>query len=434
MPGIGSGAIERGAYRTFSAWSARRKWDNADGRMPDLKTPWRAVAAMFVLNGALFGIWASRIPAVADHHELEHSVLGMLLLCLAAGAIAAFSLAGSAADRFGSARVTRILAVLYAASLVIIALSGSVAGLAISLTLFGAAHGGMDVTMNAWGAEVERKAKRPMMSSFHAMFSVGAGLGAASGYFAAGADISVFVHFSVASFIVAVVALAFAAIPWDTAPAKRSGRGAVFALPKGPLFFVGLVAFCSSLGEGAMADWSAIFLIEAEGVTEATAALGYAVFSAAMVTMRFAGDEIVRRFGAVMTARAGGVASTAGILLAVIGESAQAILGGFGLMGLGYALIIPLAFSRAANDPNIAPGAAIAGVATLGYGGLLLGPPLIGFAADATSLRTAFLILLALSLVIVVMAPSLGPAQKTRKAGAPRFQHAECGHDSDRET
>jgi MFS family permease len=373
---------------------------------------------MFVLNGALFGIWASRIPAVAERHQLDHSLLGLLLLCLAAGAIAAFALAGSAADRFGSAQVTRVIALVYSVSLVAISLPGNVAGLAIALFAFGAAHGGMDVAMNAWGAEVERRGKRPMMSSFHAMFSVGAGLGAASGYFAASFELSVFVHFLVASTVVTVLTMTFASIQWGSTPANRARRGAVFALPKGQLFFVGLVAFCSSLGEGAMADWSAILLISSAGVSEATAALGYAAFSAAMVITRFAGGFIVRQYGAVRTVRIGGVASAAGALIAVVGGGAPAVLCGFVFMGLGYALIMPLAFSRAANDPEIPPGAAIAGVATLGYGGLLLGPPLIGFAAEATSLRLAFLILSLLSVISAAMATALGQTSKKEDGGA----------------
>ena len=375
--------------------------------MCEWRTPWRAVAAMFLLNGALFGVWASRIPAVATAHDLNPGALGLLLLCLAGGAIAAFPLAGRAADRYGAALVTRTVAVAYALSLIAIAASPSVTMLAALLFVFGATHGAMDVAMNAWAAEVERAGGRPIMSSFHAMFSLGAGLGAATGYLAASVDLGVPAHFAGASIMLAALALAVAAIDWQSRTAPRDDGAPVFAVPKGPLLAVGVVAFCSALGEGAMADWSAIFLVSVAAVGDAQAALGFAVFSGAMVAMRLAGDRAVGYLGPTRTARYGGATAALGSLLAVLGGTFSTALAGFALMGLGYAVIFPLAFSRAANDAAAKPGAAIASVATLGYGGMLLGPPLIGFTADATSLRTAFLLLSGLALLITVLSGSL---------------------------
>ena len=196
-------------------------------------------------------------------------------------------------------------------------------------------------------------------------------------------------------------------VPWQDLPPGAQKKAPLFALPKGPLVAVGIMALCASMGEGAMTDWSAIFLIAVGGVTEAKAALGYAVFSAAMVAMRLMGDRLVGRFGMVGVARASGAVAFIGTLVAVFVPGFIPTLVGFALMGLGYATIFPLAFSRAANDPHIGPGAGIASVATLGYGGILLGPPIIGFIADATSLSTAFLVLSALALAIVVLGGAL---------------------------
>ncbi|MEP4194957.1 MAG: MFS transporter [Aliishimia sp.] len=372
---------------------------------------WLAVAAMFVLNGALFGIWASRIPAVVERHGLNNADLGMLLLLMAAGAIVAFPLAGRLSDEVGAAKVTWRIAVIYTGALCLIAVSQSYLMLAAALFFFGATHGAMDVAMNTWASEAEKVIAKPVMSSFHAMFSLGAGLGAGSGFLAATTDLNTTPHFILAGSMVAIVTLYIAKIDWVSQRHDKASRGPIFALPKGPLLAVGFVAFCASLGEGGMADWSALFLIETTQATQATAALGYTVFSLAMVGMRLLGDRVTQAVGSVNTARLAGSIALSGVLCAVGFGTYQMALLGFALMGIGYAVIMPLAFSRAANDPNMSPGSAIASVSTLGYGGLLLGPPLLGFIAEASSVRVAFLVLAALAVLIVVLAKALTPVQ-----------------------
>ncbi len=375
--------------------------------MPDFRTSWRVVSAMFILNGALFGIWASRIPAVAIRFDLSPGDLGGLLLLMAAGAISSFPLAGRFADKNGAAKVTWRLAFAYVGALFLIALAPTYLALAAALFLFGATHGGMDVAMNTWAAEAERHIGRPVMSSFHAMFSLGAGLGAGSGFLAETYDIGITPHFIVAATVIATITLVSARAEWISDIQDTAVAGPIFRLPKGPLFAVGFIAFCASLGEGGMADWSAIFLVHSAGATEAQAALGYTVFSIAMVAMRLMGDVITARIGAVSAARLAGTVATVGVLCAVVFGSFAMSLVGFFLMGIGYAMIMPLAFSRAANDPHMSPGAALASVSTLGYGGLLLGPPIIGFAAEMTSVRFAFLILAGLAVMIVVLSKSI---------------------------
>lgn len=371
--------------------------------MLKLRTPRRAVAAMFILNGALFGIWASRIPAVADKNDLSAASLGGLLLLMAAGAICAFPLSGRLSDRIGASQVTWGGAFAYTGSLFLIAMSPIYMALAASLFIFGATHGAMDVAMNTWAGEVERRIGQPVMSSFHAMFSLGAGLGASSGFIAVSYGAGIASHFVLAGTLVSFITLFIAKIDWVSDKSKGAGHTSLFALPKGPLLAVGIVTFCASLGEGAMADWSAIFLVLVAGATEANAALGYAVFSVTMVCMRLLGDRVTQTLGSARAARLAGSTAAVGVLCAVtFGTYAMSLLG-FALMGIGYAVIMPLAFTRAANDPNVAPGAAIASVSTLGYGGILLGPPLIGFISEATSIRFAFLILAVLACVIVVL-------------------------------
>lgn len=372
-----------------------------------IRGPWKAVAAMFVLNGTLYGIWASRIPAIAEIHALEKSVLGLLLLMLAAGAILSFPLAGKASDRFGSAKITQAIAIFYAVALIALALSPNIWFLAFSLFLFGAGHGSMDVAMNAWAGEVEKHMARPVMSSFHAMWSVGAGLGAASGYIAVKMEAGPSAHFIIGAVFTLIVTLPWARIGWKSATHQPEPGSSLFPLPKGALAIAGIVTFCAAIGEGGMADWSALFLVDVALADDAIAALGFSVFSVAMVVMRFSADYIIVKTGPVLAARLGGALAALGSLIAIVVGSIPAIFLGFVLMGLGYAVMFPLAFSRAANDDKLAPGAAIASVATLGYGGLLLGPVIIGFLADLISLRLAFLTLSLLSLLIIVIADVL---------------------------
>ena len=372
-----------------------------------MRSPRLAVAGIFFLSGALVGVWASRIPAVAMSLDLSESTLGLLLLCLAAGAIVSFPMAGWAADRFGAARVSRVLGLAYCVMLILVGLAPAVWLLAVALLFFGAGHGALDVAMNTWAAAVERSLGKVIMSSFHAVFSLGAGLGAAAGAGAVALGLSVPVHFALAAIIMGAPILWLAMVPWVDVPPSTKNKAPLFLLPKGPLVAVGIMAFCASMGEGGMADWSAIFLIQNTQVSEASAALGYSVFSVAMVVMRLSADRLVQRFGPVKIARVSGVTAVIGTLIAVFSAGFVPTLFGFALMGLGYAVIFPLAFSRAASDPNIAPGAAIASVATLGYGGILLGPPLIGFIAEATSLSAAFLVLTVLAGAIVVLGGAL---------------------------
>ncbi|MGB7242608.1 MAG: MFS transporter [Sulfitobacter sp.] len=371
-----------------------------------LRTAWVAISAMFILNGALFGIWASRVPAVAALFDLSHGELGVLLLSLAAGAICSFPFAGKAVDGRGAAKVTKVIAVIYPFTLILLPLAPNSIALGVALFLFGAAHGAMDVAMNSWGAEVERHFKSRVMSSFHAMFSFGAGLGALSGYVAVQAGAGLFAHFLTASVLISVATLYFTRIPWTSRTSEKRDRP-IFAFPSGPLLLVGLVALCASLGEGAMADWGAVYLREIAVASESTAALGYAVFSIAMVVVRLLGDKITMKTGPVLAARLGGGFAAIGVLSAIFIPSVEAVLFGFSMLGIGYAVIMPLAFSRAANDPDVPPGQAISSVATLGYGGMLLGPPAIGFLASLTDLRTAFGLLAVLAVLIMVVASSL---------------------------
>lgn len=374
------------------------------GRFPRARI---AVAAAFALNGSMLGTWAARVPAVVVKFTLSEGTLGLLLLVMGIGALVSFPVAGKLSDRRGAYPVTCALVVVYLAATVALGLAPSVPLLAAALFLAGIGHGAMDVTMNAWAAEVERGMGRSVMSSFHAMWSLGAGLGAAGGYFATRAELPIALHFPLAALVVAVLFGPLIRTTWASRRNAQPQGNPVFAFPRGTLVLVGLIALGAGLGEGAAADWSAVYLTDITGATVSIAALGYAVFSVTMVIMRLNVDGLITKHGPVVIARFSGVSAAMGFGLAVGFATLPATLAGIVLMGMGYAAVIPLAFSRAAADPEVPPGQAIASVATLAYGAMLMGPPLIGFIAQISSLRVSFALIGLMALLIALLAPVL---------------------------
>lgn len=373
---------------------------------PFRRSPRLAVSALFFFNGGLFGGWAARVPSIKAALDIGEGTLGLLLLAAAAGAILSFPLAGRLTDSIGAARTSRLVAVLYAPSLPALALASEPWHLALLLFVFGATHGGMDISMNAWGAEVERARGRSTMVSFHAMWSLGAGVGAGVGALAIASGLSVGAHFTVHALLLAGPTLWLASVPWQS----RMGRGRkapLIALPRGALVWVGVLGLCAMIGEGAIADWGALLLIERLAADEARAVLAFSFFSVAMVAMRLAGDRIVARLGPVRVARIGGAVTAAGTVLILLAPSVEIAWIGFAVTGAGTATIAPLVYARAARDPVIPPGAALAGVSTLGYGSLFIGPPLIGAIAEVASLTAGFWVLVGMALLVVALAGAL---------------------------
>ena len=376
---------------------------------------WRAVVAAFAFNGLLFGAWAARVPTFRDRFDLSEAELGIVLLLLAGGAIASFAVAGALSERFGPDRMTLWAMLAYGPALVLIALAPTLPLFCMALFLFGALHGGMDVAMNALAAKVEEDLARATMSTFHAMFSLGAGLGAGAGYLALRADMAPAGFFALVAALGAVPAISVMrrGAP-ERVPVAATAGAPLFALPHGSLLLVGLIAFGVAMGEGAMADWSAVYLHDVLGASEARAALGYAAFSVTMVAVRLAGDRIRGRFGPVATTRASGLVAASGVGVVIAAGSLPVALLGFMLIGAGYAVVIPLVFLRAARDRHVPPGPAIASVATLSYGGMLLGPVVVGLVAGLTSLGAAFGVLLLLALMSAALAPLLErPGERT---------------------
>lgn len=350
-----------------------------------------AVTAMFLLNGTVFASWVPHIPAVKARLALNDAQLGLLLLCVAAGSIAALTLSGWLVARFGSRRVTVLAAISLSLLLPLPVAFASVWGVAGALLLFGACNAALDVAMNAQAVEVQNRYGRSIMSAFHGCFSLGGLLGAsvAAGFFALGLDRTQHAVSMAAAGLTAAVLAAGWLLP--SPPTARAAEP-VFVCPTGALLPLGVLALFALLIEGAMADWSAVYLADARGASMGVAALGYAIFSLAMALGRFGGDRLIDRWGVSRVLRASAGLATAGLLLTVTGGQWLALLG-FACIGLGMANVVPLLFTAAARAPGLTPGRALAAVASAGYFGFLAGPPFIGFAAQAFGLPAAFALL-----------------------------------------
>jgi hypothetical protein len=377
-----------------------------------------AIATIFAVHGAVAGTFATRIPAIAEHLHLGPGALGLALVMPAAGSLSMMPLTGRLIHRVGTRAATRLLIAVFCATLALPALAPSLPVLCVVMVCLGAAAGTSDIAMNAEGSALEQRMGTSIMSSLHGMWSVGGFVAAGIGTAAARADVGARLHLAaMALLLLAVGQVAGLALPADPAagepvPAGEKGERPRFGLPSGVVLVIGLVAFCAVFAEAAGADWAAVYMREMLGSGHATAAATYGVFAASMAVTRLAGDRVVRRFGAAPTVRWGAAAGAAGGALIVARLGTAPTIAGFGLLGLGIAVVVPLAFAAAgrvgsARGPA-GTGNAIAGVATIAYGSGLAAPGAIGGIADLTSLAWSFVLISALVLAIALAAGVLG--------------------------
>jgi fucose permease len=368
------------------------------GRQTTTRTAWFAIAAVFFVNGVTLASWISRIPTLAERLELSPGQVGIALMALAAGALVAFPTAGRLVDTRSSAFTVTYFALIMILSLPLVGVAPHLLTLFVTLFVVGFGNGGMDVSMNAQGIQVQRLVGRSIISSLHGCYSLGAFTGAAIGAGVAQLGVPPLVHFLAAS------VFGLAAMSWirrwlipDTRDPRNSDAAASFALPPRSLLLLGALALCASIGEGAIADWGGLYLSDVLATSSGIAALGFAAFSVAMLIGRFSGDALVRRFGAPRLVRAGGVLAAVGLGIALLLNQPGIMLLGFAAVGLGLSIVYPLVFSAAGNHPTVSAGRAVASVATVGYGGFLAGPPILGWLAELTSLRAmmGFVVLLA---------------------------------------
>lgn len=375
-----------------------------------------AVTTFFFVNGALFGSLFVRLPAIQQRLGIGDAELGLALLCGAVALLAAQPATGALVARTGSAPVTLAGGIGYCAALPLVGLAPDLATLCLALVALGATSGVLDVAMNVQGIEVERRHPRRVFSSFHAAFSFGGMVGAASGGLIAEAGVAPDAHLAaVAALLLAAVIVA--RIGLLPAAADASLAGPRLARPSRALATLGLVAFCVLVAEGSVNDWSAIHLSRSLDASPGIAASGLAAFSLTMAVGRLAGDGLAERFGPAPVTRAGALLAAAGLAGAVMAREPAAAIAGFGAMGAGLAAIFPLTLSAAGRHPGVPPGPAIGAVSATGYFGFLAGPPMIGFVSELVGLRAALLPVLALCLLVAVLAPSVEPRTAAAPAG-----------------
>lgn len=377
-----------------------------------------AVAAVFAVHGAVTGSFATRVPWIQDHAGVSAGQLGLALAFPAIGASIAMPLAGRISHRFGARTALRGLLALWTLALILPALAPNLLTLCAVLFVYGATAGMSDVAMNALGVEVENRLDKSIMSGLHGMWSVGALIGSAAGTVAAHVGADARLHHTLAALVLTALGLLACRGVLDLRSEPDEEPPPRFTLPPKSALIIGAVGFCAVFAEGASLDWSAVYLRDILGSSDGVAAASTTAFALTMAVARLAGDRIVDRFGAVRTVRVGGALATLGGLLVVLSPSPVAAMSGFGLLGLGVAVVVPLAFAAAGRSgPN--PSQAIAGVATITYTSSLIAPSAIGALAETTSLVVSFGVVTALAFGLVVGAGVLRAGDRKVTGSGP---------------
>lgn len=381
-----------------------------DVYVPRLRPARFAVAAIFVANALLFAQWIARIPDVKQGLALTNATLGLALLCAAGGALIAQLATGWLIGRIGSRRTTVLLAMVFCAAALLPGAAPNLPLLMLALALFGAGNGGLDVAMNAQAALVERAYGRPIMNSFHGLWSLGGLIGATLGGLVAARAVPVGLHLSSVAVVAAIVIL-LAARSLVVDGATQTSAAPALALPSRALLPLGMIAFGVLLCEGAVGDWSAVYLRDGLSSAPGLAAAGYATFALVMTVGRLAGDWLTLRLGPARIVQGSGVLIIAGIACILLSAVPLGAIVGFGLIGGGAACIFPLVLSAASRTPGVASGTAIAAMATAGYTGFLVGPPLLGSVASVLTLRGALGLLGLVGVLILIVGRGLKDSQ-----------------------
>ncbi len=355
----------------------------------------------FLITGLAMSAWAPLIPFVKARLDIGESTLGLLILCFGVGSLIAMPVTGLLVNRYGCRRVITISLLLMCLSLVCLAISPGIPGMALNLLIFGMMLGATDVAMNMQAVVVEKASGCAMMSGFHGFYSLGGIFGAVV--------MSALLWLGLSPFhallgLTAVLLLMLAYCAKDLLPKNNiennpennsSEREPFFVLPRGKVLLLGSLCFIAFLSEGAVLDWSAVFLNSVRDIDPVHAGLGYACFSVAMTLGRFTGDKIVNALGGTRVVLWGGLCAASGFLLVVFVPFTAAAFIGFALVGVGASNIVPVLFTAAGNQDSMPMGLAISAVVSMGYAGLLAGPAVIGLIAELSSLNVSFVIVAA---------------------------------------
>ncbi len=380
---------------------------------------------MFFLNGMCIANWLSRIPVVRTGLHLDDRELGLVLLATAIGSVLSMRFSDMLISRFGSKNLTVAAGCAFAVFLIGPGAAPTPWLLAGALLFVGAASGLMGVCMNTQAVHLERRSGKAILSSFHGLFSLGSMVGAGMGSLASGYELPLALHLAgVAALAVPLVWLAGRFLLADTE--IRGQRAKRLTLTRS-IVVLAILVFCSSIGEGAMADWTGVYLHDTLQTSMTTAALGYSAFATAMLLGRFMGDSLAARLSDGVTLRTGGVLVLLGLGGGLALNTPPAMLVGIFLVGLGLATVVPITFRTAARLPDVPTSAALATLASLGYSGFLIGPPLIGIVSHASSLRVGLGVVACLGLPLALLAGTVVRSESD-EPGADPHAPVSAGH------
>jgi len=348
-----------------------------------------AVKIIFFLNGFVHANYFSRLPRIQEQFSIDNGVVGLVLLASSIGALLAMPFTGWLIIRNGSRRVTIFGIFFYCALIPFIPLMPNLWSLMILFFILGVSSGMSDVAMNSQAVMVEKQMQKPIMTSFHALFSIGMALGAFAGAFFTKVGSGMFIHFTIVSIISLITLFVARYYLVHDKPETKTTEEPAFRLPNAAMVSIGVIAFCSMLGEGAMADWSTNYMENIAKADHALAPIGLSAFALAMTIGRIFGDGAQVKFGDRSLMVACGLVATLGLVIAIIFSQPFMVIAGLFIVGIGLSAIVPIAYSIAGHTKDLPPGVGLAMVTTVGYSGFLFGPPIIGFIAQWENLRVA---------------------------------------------
>lgn len=362
-----------------------------------------AISVYFFFLGFLFSSWASRIPDIKDRFDLNDAELGSLLFMLPLGALSSLPMSGWLVARAGSKYMSLGSMLFYVCALIAIPFVKSIGLLSIVLFFFGMLGNLGNISLNAQGISIQHYIGKSILSSLHAMWSVGAFTAAAFTDWMMEEERAIEFQYTVIAVTTLIILLSlFYMLVKD--PEVHGEKQKVFAFPNRVLLLLGLICFCVAMSEGAMADWSSLYYRQVINQPHVVSALGYTAFALFMSIGRFIGDPLIERWGHKNILKANGLLIVAGMSISLASASPIVVMIGFALVGLGVSSVFPVVYILATKEKTMMPSAAIAAVSSVGFVGFLIGPPIIGFVAQLTGLRLALTIVIALGVIIFLMA------------------------------
>ena len=345
-----------------------------------------AVSLHFLVNGFVFANWAATLPQLQERYGIDHRQIGMVLLAHSIGAFLAMPVTGAIISRKSSRWVTKWSGILSPIVVVTVPFMTGYYSLLVPFFFMGIVVGAMDVAMNAQAVEVERVMKKPIMTTFHAVFSIGMMLGGLFASIMSWLEMDIVFHYGLFCSL-SVLCLMWASQYLFPDQVDAFKKQPLFVRPRGIIVGLGIIAFCCMVGEGAMADWSANYMKRIVNAPPYLHAAGLTAFAAFMTLGRLLGDKGRANYGDGIIMVSGSVIALIGMALVLALIHPIVVVLGFGLVGLGLSNIVPIVYSLSGSVPGISAGTGIAMATTIGYGGFMLGPPAIGFVAELSSLR-----------------------------------------------